>query len=157
VALSIISNHDIEQRSQTLDDFYSKWHSDAQVVEKWLAIQSGSRLANALQRIETLKQHESFSMTNPNKVRALIGTFCRANPNQFHALDGSGYEFLTSNVLELDAMNPSIASRLIQIMARWKRFDAQRQKLMQQQLQRILDHKRLSKDVYEVVSKSLAS
>ena len=96
-------------------------------------------------------------MTNPNKVRALIGTFCRANPSQFHAIDGSGYQFLADNVLELDAMNPSIAARLIQVMARWKRYDSARQKLMQIQLQRILDNKELSKDVYEIVSKSLAS
>jgi len=155
-ALSILSQHDIEQRDKALEHFYAKWHNDAQVVEKWLAIQSGSRLPNALQRIESLKQHESFSMSNPNKVRSLIGTFCRANPYQFHALDGSGYEFLTSNVLELDAKNPSIAARLVQVMARWKRFDSVRQKLMQEQLQRIIDHKDLSKDVYEVVSKSLA-
>ncbi len=154
-ALSILSNYDLPQRDEALEDFYAKWHSDAQVVEKWLAIQAGSRLANALPRIEALQQHESFSMTNPNKVRAVLGTFCRANLHQFHALDGSGYAFLTNNVLTLDGINPSIASRMVQVMARWRRYDQKRQQLMQRQLQRIIDHKGLSKDVYEVVSKSL--
>ena len=155
-ALSILSQHEVEQRQTALTQFYDKWSGDAQVVEKWLAIQAGSRLPNTLQQVQLLKGHESFSMTNPNKVRALIGSFSRGNPCRFHAIDGSGYQFLADNVLELDDMNPSIAARLVQAMARWRRFDEVRQQLMHDQLQRILDHKGLSKDVYEVVSKSLA-
>ena len=95
-------------------------------------------------------------MTNPNKVRSLIGTFSRGNPYRFHAIDGSGYEFLTDNVLELDSLNPSIAARLVQAMARWRRFEDSRKQSMHKQLQRIMDHEGLSKDVFEVVSKSLA-
>ena len=155
-ALSILSNHDIDQRNRALEHFYAKWHNDAQVVEKWLAIQASSRLPDTLQKVKLLKEHESFSMTNPNKVRSLIGTFSRGNPHNFHAIDGSGYEFLTTNILELDGMNPSIAARMVQVMARWRRFDETRKKLMRAQLQRIMDHNDLSKDVYEVVSKSLA-
>jgi aminopeptidase N len=155
-ALAILSHHDIEMSARALDAFYAKWQEDAQVVEKWLAIQAGSRLPNTLQKVRALKQHESFTMTNPNKVRSLIGTFSRGNPHNFHAADGSGYEFLTDNVLYLNKMNPSIAARLVQAMARWRRFEPHRQSLMRDQLQLILDHKDLSKDVYEVVSRSLA-
>jgi aminopeptidase N len=155
-ALIILSQHDIKQRSQALEQFYTKWKHDAQVVEKWLAIQAASRLPDTLQRIESLLQHESFSMTNPNKVRALLGGFSRGNPHNFHARDGSGYVFLTNKILELDRINPSIAARLVQVMARWQRFEQTRKELMQQELQRILHNKDLSRDTYEVVSKSLA-
>jgi aminopeptidase N len=154
-ALGILSHHDIDKRGQALESFYAKWKHDPQVVEKWLAIQAGSRLPNTLQTIQSLLKHESFSMTNPNKVRALLGTFSRGNLHNFHASDGSGYEFLTSRILELDKMNPSIAARLVQVMARWQRFDATRKNLMHQQLVRILQQKDLSKDTYEIVSKSL--
>ncbi len=154
-ALAMLTHHDIPLRQQALDDFYNQWRDDAQVIEKWLAIQARSRLPDTLDKVKTLMQHESFDIKNPNKVRSLIGGFCRGNPARFHAIDGSGYELLTETVLQLNKLNPQIAARLVQFMIRWKRFDETRQRLMKNNLQRILDEKDLSKDVYEVVSRSL--
>ena len=155
-AISILSNFDIPARQTAFDEFYNKWKNDAQVVEKWLGIQARSRLPNTLAQVKALMQHESFCMTNPNKVRALFSSFCRGNQVLFNAADGSGYEFLADNVIELNKLNPQIAARLVQAMIRWQRFDEHRQQLMKKELQRILDTDDLSKDVYEVVSKSLS-
>ncbi|MFP3873471.1 MAG: DUF3458 domain-containing protein, partial [Thiohalophilus sp.] len=154
-ALSLLANFAIPERHQALEDFYRKWQHDQQVVEKWLAIQAGSRLPRTLQHVQQLMQHEAFSMKNPNKVRALIGRFCAGNPINFHAADGSGYRFLGDQVLELDSLNPQIAARLVQNLSRWKRYDEKRQNMMKQQLERILDKEGLSKDVYEIASRSL--
>ena len=154
-ALAALSHYDSSERQSALDNFYNKWKHDAQVVEKWFAIQAGSDLPNALDKVKELMQHEAFTLTNPNKVRSLIGRFCAGNIAHFHAADGSGYAFLADQILALDAMNPQIAARLIQSMSRWRRYDEQRQTLMKKQLERILAEKSLSKDVYEIASRSL--
>ncbi len=154
-ALSILSNFDHPLREQALQEFYAQWQGDAQVVDKWLGIQARSHLPNTLQNVRQLMQHPGFSMTNPNKVRSLLGSFCRGNPVCFHASDGSGYQFLTENILKLDKLNPQISARLVQAISRWRRFDEPRAGMMQEQLQIILDTDGLSKDTYEVVSRSL--
>ncbi len=142
-------------REQALQHFYEKWQHEALVVDQWFGIQAASSLPGALDRVQTLMQHEAFSIKNPNKVRALIGAFCGQNPVHFHEITGAGYEFLADRILQLNALNPQIASRLLTPLTRWKKYDATRQQLMRKQLQRIADEKSLSKDVYEVVAKSL--
>ena len=156
-ALSNLSHYDTELRQKTLDSFYTKWQHDAQVVEKWFAIQAASDLPDVLNKVKVLMQHDAFALTNPNKVRSLIGRFCAGNTAHFHNVDGSGYVFLADQVLALDKMNPQIAARLVQSMSRWRRYDDKRQGLMKKQLERILIEKDLSKDVYEIASRSLQS
>ena len=154
-ALAILSNHDIEERVHALETFYGEWKHDNQVIEKWLNIQATSNIPNTLGKVKQLMKHEAFSMSNPNKVRSLIGRFCMGNTVQFHAADGSGYEFLADNVIELDKKNPQIAARLVQAMIQWRRHDESRQALMRAQLERIKEQETVSKDVFEVVSRSL--
>ena len=154
-ALACLSQHDTPLRQQALAKFYARWQGDAQVVDKWLGIQARSRLPETLANVKALMQHPAFTLKNPNKVRALVGSFCRGNPVRFHASDGSGYAFLTENVLALDKLNPQIAARLVQAIIRWQRYDAPRQALMQASLQQCLDTAGLSKDTYEVVARGL--
>ena len=154
-ALALLADVAGAEREEALADFYTRWQHDPQVVEKWLAIQAGSSLPDTLQRVQALMQHPAFSLHNPNKVRSLIGRFCSANPLRFHAAGGSGYRFLGDRVLELDGLNPAIAARLVQSLSRWRRYDAERQTLMRDQLQRIVSKDGLSKDVYEIASRSL--
>jgi aminopeptidase N len=88
-------------------------------------------------------------------VRALIGAFCQSNPVRFHQADGAGYEFLTEQILILNAINPQMAARLLAAFTHWRKYDVNRQYLMRSQLERILQSPALSPDVYEIVSKSL--
>jgi len=154
-ALSSLSHHDWPERVEQLGCFYDTWKHDPQVVDKWFAIQAGSRLPGTLQQVESLMTHPAFRITNPNKVRALVGRFCMGNPVRFHASDGKGYRFLADRVLALDSINPQMAARLVSALSRWKRFDDKRQTLMQDELKRILSETSLSRDVFEIVSKSL--
>jgi aminopeptidase N len=100
-------------------------------------------------------QHPAFDIKNPNKVRALIGAFCGQNAINFHQPDGEGYQFLADQIIYLNNLNPQIASRLLGPLTKWKKYMPASQALMKAQLQRIVAQPELSRDVYEVVSKSL--
>ena len=154
-ALTQLAHRDSPHRRRALADFRQKWAGDKLVLDKWFAVQASSPRADTLARVLELMRDSAFTMSNPNKVRALIGTFTSANPLRFHAADGSGYEFLTDRVLELDATNPQVAARLLTPLGRWRRHDDGRQEKMKAQLQRILDHGALSKDSFEIARKSL--
>ncbi len=153
-SLVALANSQCEFKQQALDDFYANWKQDPLVIDKWLSIQATSRVPDTLKNVSDLTAHESFSIKNPNKVRALIGAFC-GNTVNFHHISGSGYEFLTEYVLKLDALNPQISARLVSVFSLWRRYENSRQDLMKSQLERILASDGLSKDVYEIVAKSL--
>ena len=154
-ALALLAHLDVPERQRALDAFYQRWQGDAIVLDRWLAVQAGSRRAQTLNDIKALLSHPAYAPRNPNRVRALIGTFAHGNPVRFHAADGSGYAFLADQVLAIDAFNPMLAARLAQAFARWRRYEPGRQALMRAQLERLAGAK-LSKDLYEVVSKALA-
>jgi len=154
-ALTALSHCDCPEREQALAAFEQQWRSETNVMDKWFAVQAASSLPGAMKRIQALMTHKAFDLRNPNKVRAVIGTFALRNSAAFHAADGSGYDFIADQVLELDAINPQIASRMVRALMNWKRLEPSRSALNRAVLQRIADHKGLSGDVYEIVSKSL--
>ncbi|MEH6628657.1 MAG: aminopeptidase N [Motiliproteus sp.] len=155
-ALRVLVYSDFEQaREDALADFYQQWQQDTLVVNQWLGVQATAPREDTLDQIKQLMAHDCFDIKNPNRVRALIGTFCHQNAVQFHRADGRGYRFLADQIIQLDKMNPQIASRLLTPLTRWKRYDQKRQQLMSDQLRRILSTENLSKDSFEVVSKSL--
>lgn len=153
-ALVNLVNLDNELRQSALDDFYQKWCQDPLVLDKWFSLQAMSTLESTLENIKQLTTNPSFSITNPNKVRALVGAFCTGNHLRFHEKSGAGYRFLADKIEELNPINPQIAARLVAPLINWRRYDAGRQKLMQQELERILAIKDVSRDVYEIASKS---
>jgi len=144
-----------ELAADCLDSFYQRFHHEALAVDLWFSVQAASPKNNTLKNIRKLLDHPGFSMTNPNKVRSLVGVFCNQNLVNFHNANGEGYQFLSEMIEQLNGFNPQIAARLVTPLTRWRKYDDQRQKLMTAQLQRLagLDH--LSKDVFEIVSKSL--
>jgi aminopeptidase N len=154
-ALRLLSDAGGPAGDEALAAFFDRWKDEELVLDKWFAIQAVSKRPDTLRRVERLVGHPAFSLTNPNRVRSLVGAFCMGNLVRFHAADGAGYRFLRERVLELDPLNPQIASRLLQAMIRWRRFDPARQALMRGELERILDVEDLSKDLYEVASKGL--
>ncbi|MFY0991461.1 aminopeptidase N [Halomonas sp. C05BenzN] len=138
-----------------LRSFGEKWAHDPLVMDQWFSIQVTRPQPDVLDRVKFLMEHPAFSLKNPNKVRALIGTFAGQNRVNFHRLDGEGYRLLADVVIELNRLNPEIAARLITPLTRWQRFDETRQDLMKGELERIRAEE-LSPNVYEVVEKALA-
>ncbi len=155
-ALGLLADIDYPARAEALGDFYGRWREDPLVLDKWFTIQAISPLASTLGTIEALMTHSAFSLHNPNRVRALIAAFASANALRFHAADGSGYRFLTDRVLELDALNPQVAARLLAPFGQWRRYDGGRQALIKTEIERVLGMQGLSRGTYEIASKTLA-
>ncbi len=156
-ALHRIADGALPEREQILDDFRRRWSDDPLVLDKWFTVQALSHRVDTLARVEALMEDPAFSIENPNKVRALIGAFASGNPVRFHAADGEGYRFLVDRVLELDGINPQVAARQIRVLSRWRHYDDHRQALIRAQLERLVEQPSISRDVYEIVSKSLGS
>lgn len=144
-----------EEKIAALSDFESHWRNDPLVLDKWFSIQASAPLEGTLDNLQTLMSHQQFSMKNPNRVRAVIGSFASANPTQFHRVDGSGYRFVSDKAIELNSINPMMAARLVKSFSRWRRYDETRQAKMRAELERVLAVDKLSKDVYEIARKSL--
>ncbi len=108
-----------------------------------------------LENVKAQMSHPTFSLKNPNRTRSLIASFCNNNPVHFHAKDGSGYQFLSDILIQLNESNPQVASRLIDPLLKLKRFDEQRQKLMRAELERLAALNNLAKDLYEKINKAL--
>jgi aminopeptidase N len=151
-ALAALAQTDCPERVTALDEFYQRWQHEALVVDKWLAVQSGSRLPDTLDTVIRLTTHPAYDAGNPNKVYALIRNF-GANLARFHTVEG--YAFLADQVCELDARNPQVASRLARCFDRWKKFDDERQRHARIALNSIREHPGLSRNVFEVVDRSL--
>ncbi len=156
-ALEALVNNRSKRKSEFLEAFFEQWKQEPLVVDKWFALQAAADSPTVLSEIKGLVTHPAFKLTNPNNVYSLIGTFFRANPYYFHAADGSGYQFLADQVIELDAKNPQVGARMVTGLLRWKKLDDFRQDLARAQLERILAVKNLSKNVYELAYKSLQS
>lgn len=155
-ALSVIVNSTHSEKSACLASFYQQWQEEALVIDKWFALQASSSAPDTFATVQTLMQHPAFDLRNPNRVRSVIGAFSQANPLHFHAANGQGYAFLADQIIALNTLNPQVASRMVAALTSWRRFDSARQALMKAQLERIMNTPAISKDVYEVASKSLA-
>ncbi|HEY4345622.1 MAG TPA: aminopeptidase N [Parvibaculum sp.] len=155
-ALGILANIDCPERQDALERFYDQWKDDHLVMDKWLTIQATSSLPGTLDEVNRLMRHPAFTIRNPNKVRALITSFATANQVRFHAADGAGYALVAEKVLELDALNPQVAARLLGAFKSWRQFEPKRRKLMSRQLARISGVEGISRDVFEIATKTLA-
>lgn len=154
--LALVNGPDQLAAQSALNDFYEQWNDDSLVINQWLAIQASSDKAGGLSKVNALLEHEAFDIKNPNKVRSVVATFAAQNLRHFHADNGEGYMWLATRIIELDKLNPQIASRLVGPLTKWKRLAPKNSDAMRAALQHISDSGKLSKDVYEVVTKSLA-
>jgi aminopeptidase N len=154
-ALAVLSEVNAPERAAALARFYERWKGDHLVIDSWFAYQAASPLPGTLATVKRLTRHPLFSIKNPNKVRALIGTFAAANPVNFNRPDGKGYDFLADRVLELDAFNPQIAARMLSAFRGWRMLEPVRRAAAESTLQRVAKAKPLSNDVFEIVSKML--
>ena len=156
-ALSALVNcpRAVSYSEQALSDFEVEYRDEALVMNLWLQIQAINSQPGGLERVRGLMNHSAFTMSNPNKLRSLIGAFCSANLVNFHSPDGSGYEFLQQQVVALNNQNPQVAARLVTPLTRWKQFAEPNAGLMRRALQTIADEPGLVKDVLEIATKSL--
>ncbi len=155
-ALAVLIDLDRPERAAALAHFFALWSQDPLVIDKWFSLQARSSLPDTPKRVRALAAHPAYDRKNPNRVRALVGAFSQGNQVRFHDRSGAGYAFLADEVLAIDPANPTTAARLVQPLCAWRRHDPARQALMQRELERVLAAPNLSKNTYEMVSKSLA-
>lgn len=154
-AFRLLVNANVAARDEAVEQFYQQWKNEELVMDKWFAIQASADHPDTLSIVKGLMEHPDFSIKNPNKIRSLPGTFCMWNHRNFHAIDGSGYEFLSELLLTLDKYNPQVAARMATPFTRWQAYDKPRQDLMKKELVKLASHD-LSRDLNEMVEKSLA-
>ncbi|MGC0781775.1 aminopeptidase N [Pantoea agglomerans] len=154
-ALSAAVAAQLPCRDALLAAYDERWHQDGLVMDKWFVLQATSPAANVMRNVRQLLNHRSFTMSNPNRVRSLVGAFASANPAAFHAKDGSGYKFLVEMLTDLNTRNPQVAARMVEPLIRLKRYDEDRQAMMRQALEQLLEMDKLSGDLYEKITRAL--
>jgi aminopeptidase N len=154
-ALTALINTDAPERDACLADFHERFAGNNDVIDKWFTVQALAQRPDTLAQVQALLKHPDFTVSNPNRLRSLVGAFA-ANQRQFHAEGGAGYALLADQLLAVDRINPQSAARLAVPLGRWRRFDATRSALMRAQLERIVAAQGVSKDVLEMASRSLA-
>jgi aminopeptidase N len=155
-ALAALINSSAPGKDEALQRFYEDFDQEALVIDKWFSLQATARSTDVA-AVRGLMQHPAFTLKNPNRARSLIFSFCNGNPSQFHATDGSGYAFWAEQVIALNAINPQVAARLARSLDRWRKYAPALQGKMHAALKKVAATKSLSKDVLEVVTKSLSN
>ena len=153
-ALMVLAGLDSPERTHKLLDYYERYKENELVLDKWFSMQASSLHPNALEHVKALADHPRFTLKNPNRVRSLFMAFAY-NPHAFHAADGEGYRMIGDLILKLDAINPHTAARFVPPLGRWRRIEPGRAGMMREQLERIANADKLSRDVHEQVARSL--
>jgi len=156
VALSALAELGGSEAEVAFASFYERWKDRPLVVDKWFALQACAPAPGASGRMRRLLGHAGYDRSSPNRVWALVGGFAFGNPEGFHEADGGGYRLLADEVISLDAINPQLAARLAKPLAAWRRYDPVRAAAMRAALERISGRSGLSRDIFEIVSRSLA-
>ncbi|WP_036286398.1 aminopeptidase N [Methylocystis sp. ATCC 49242] len=155
-ALSALALIGGQAREDAFAAFYKQFAGDALVIDKWFALHATIPEEATTQRVLDLMAHPDFSLSNPNRVRSLIGAFANGNLTRFHALDGSGYDLLTRIVLDLDSKNPQVAARLLSALRSWRTLEPRRRALVEAKLREVLARETLSADVKDIATRALS-
>jgi aminopeptidase N len=155
-ALGILVANALSERIDALADFYDRYNDDPLVLDKWLAFEALVPAPDTLDRVRALLAQPWFSLSNPNRIRALVGTFAGANQSQFNRADGAGYGFLVDFVTDLDKRNPQTAARLLVSFRSWRALEPVRRAAAEKALRRVAGAADLSTDTRDIVTRTLA-
>ncbi|EGR3238800.1 aminopeptidase N [Vibrio parahaemolyticus] len=154
-AMSAANSAQLECREELMADYSDKWKHDGLVMDKWFAMQGSNPAEDALEKVKATMNHEAFSLKNPNRTRSLIGSFLAANPVRFHDKSGSGYQFAGEILRQLNDSNPQVASRMIDPLLKFRKYDEARQAMIRAELEKLKVMDNLAKDLFEKVTKAL--
>ncbi|EJB8686996.1 aminopeptidase N [Vibrio parahaemolyticus] len=154
-AMSAANSAQLECREELMADYSDKWKHDGLVMDKWFALQGSNPAEDALEKVKATMNHEAFSLKNPNRTRSLIGSFLAANPVRFHDKSGSGYQFAGEILRQLNDSNPQVASRMIDPLLKFRKYDEARQAMIRAELGKLKAMDNLAKDLFEKVTKAL--
>jgi aminopeptidase N len=144
------------QREEALAAFHERYRDDHLLVDKWFTLHGMRTGGDAAGHVRQLMNHEDFSLSRPNRVRALIGAFAGMNQAGFNAADGSGYDLVADVVMQLDKRNPQVAARMAGSFRSYQLMEPGRRDKARTALARIAAMEGLSRDTGEMVSRMLA-
>ena len=152
-ALNAVANGKHGKRDAIISDFYNRWKDDQLVIDKWFTAQALSTRLSTLSDVARLLSHPAFTIRNPNRLRSLVGAFAHGNTRCFHDASGDGYRLTADTILQLNEINPQTAARLLSAFESWRGLEPGRRELMHEQIERVLESKGLSRDVFEIAKR----
>jgi aminopeptidase N len=153
-ALTAIVHYGHANEEEYLTKFYNQFKDQTLVMQKWFAVQASSERDEAYDKVLKLLKSDVYDENVPNLVRSLVGAFSQ-NKVQFHHASGRGIEFVAEQIKKIDKINPQVASRLAAAFRDLKKMPADLQAKARTKLEEIVAIDGLSKNVYEIVSKTL--
>jgi aminopeptidase N len=156
-ALSALVNSHAELAEQALQRFHEQFKGEALVIDKWFTLQAlaPEKDGQVFARVKALMQHPDFTLRTPNRARSLLMALCASNPAAFHRMDAGGYVFWADRVIEIDSINPQLASRLARAMDHWRRLAEPYRTAAHEAIKRVSSKTDLSDDVREIISRAL--
>jgi aminopeptidase N len=156
-ALAALVNSHADLADQALERFHAQYRDEALVIDKWFSLQAMApeKDGQVFARIKALMQHPDFTLRTPNRARSLLMALCQSNPAAFHRADAAGYVFWADRVIEIDGINPQLASRLARAMDHWRRLAEPYRSAAQEALKRVAAKTDLSDDVREIITRAL--
>ena len=151
-ALKAMVNHQVANADAYLADFYQRFQADDLVIDLWFSVQASADNVNA-DVIKSLLAHEDFDWNTPNRVRSVISAFT-SQPTALWTQQG--LDIYTDVIKKLDDSNPMIASRLLQVLARWNTLAEPRRQMAHAQLLDV-QQQVSSKHVHESLSSVLGA
>jgi aminopeptidase N len=155
-ALGALNHAASPERQAALAAFRERYAGDPLVLDKWLTLEATAPMDGTAGRVKELMADPAFSIDNPNRMRALIGSFAAANQTQFNRRDGAGYDLVADVVLQLDRKNPQVAARLLVSFRSWRSLESGRRSAAEKSLRRIAETTPLSTDVNDIITRILA-
>jgi aminopeptidase N len=143
-SLRDLAYHENSKREEALESFYNKWKDE----------QLSSPLEDTFERVLNLENSPIFDKTIPNLTRALWGSFA-ANAIHLHHKSGRGYHLIADKILTMDPINPQVSSQLAKAFRHFKKLNDHNRELMKIQLERIMATPDISKNLLEIVGKTL--
>ncbi|HEY4093232.1 MAG TPA: aminopeptidase N [Luteibacter sp.] len=151
--LATLAVTDAEAAAQPLAHFRKRYDGNALALDKWFATQAQWPGEGALARIQALEGDAAFTLKNPNRVQALIGTFARANPTGFHRADGAAYRWLADRLVAIDALNPQVAARVATAFNGWRRLEVARRDAAHAVVAELAARNDLSRDLTDILAR----
>jgi aminopeptidase N len=139
-----------------LGDFRTMYTADPLIFDKWLSLNAMPTHDATLERIKAVLADPTFPRNNPNRLRALVGTFAMNNQVQFARPDGEGFRFVTDFVADVDKRNPQVAARVLTAFRVWPRFEPVRREAAESALRALSESGELSRNTADILTRTLA-
>ncbi|ODT72139.1 MAG: aminopeptidase N [Pelagibacterium sp. SCN 63-23] len=155
-AMAIAAHNWTDDAPAILGDFRTVFAGDPLVFDKWLTASAQAPDDGVIARMRAILAAPDFPRTNPNRLRSLLGPFVMGNLVQFTRKDGAGFRFITEAVVEIDKVNPQVASRILTGFRILPTLEASRRDAGRSALEALKSQHSLSRNVGEILDRILA-